>query len=186
MTPTNPLTHMTRKARTTRAIRSLGVVVAAVLGLGVIGLAAAQPGGAGAAGGGQPGAAQHGVRFGYVDVFLDSGERGLAVYQVELRASAGDIRIVGVEGGDTAAFAGPPRYDPAALLDGERIVLGDFSTGSPLPSGRVRIARVHLRMDGPPPALVLDLVVAGDAGGERIDAVASYATSFQTQNGRTP
>ena len=164
--------------------RATLAAVLALLGMAAIAVATAQPGGDGAVR--QPEAGALGVRFGYVDVFIDSGERGLAVYQVELRATAGDIRIVGVEGGDTAAFAGPPRYDPAALLDGERIVLGDFSTGSVLPRGRTRLARVHLRIDGPPPSLVLDLVVAGDAGGERIDAVASSTTSFQTQNGRNP
>ncbi len=151
--------------------------------MAAIAVATAQPGGAGAVGGEQPTAASLGVRFGYVDVFIDSGERELAVYQVELRATSGDVRIVGVEGGDAAAFAGPPRYDPAALTDGERIVIGDFSTGAVLPSGSTRIARVHLRLDGPPPELALTLAVAGDAEGERLDATASYTTSIQTQNG---
>ncbi len=124
-----------------------------------------------------------GPRFGYVDVFIDSGETPLAVYQVELRATVGDIRIVGVEGGDAAAFAEPPHYDPAALLDGERIVLGDFSAGGELPVGRTRIARVHLRIEGPAPALALTLDVAGDADANAINAQTSYEASFQTQNG---
>jgi hypothetical protein len=161
--------------------RAVLAAVLALLGMAAIAVATAQPGGDGAVG--QPEAGALGVRFGYVDVFIDSGERELAVYQVELRATAGDVRIVGVEGGDPAAFAGPPRYDPAALADGERIVIGDFSTGAVLPSGSTRIARVHLRLDGPPPALELTLAVAGDEEGERISTTVSYTTSFQTQKG---
>jgi hypothetical protein len=147
-------------------------------------LAAAQPTG-GAASPAQPAGRPDvtGPRFGYVDVFIDSGGTPLAVYQVELRATAGDIRIVGVEGGESAAFAGPPRYDPAALLDGERIVLGDFSTADDLPVGRTRIARVHLRIDGPAPALALTLDAAGDVHANAIHAQTSYEASFETQNG---
>lgn len=170
----------------TRTLRHAWVALAGLLGLAAIAVATARPGGAGA-GAGQPQAQPDaGVRFGYVDVFIDSGEAELAVYQVELRATAGDIRIVGVEGGDPAAFADPPRYDPAALADGERIVLGDFSSDAALPSGRSRIARVHLRIDGPAPALALSLGVAGDAAGGQVSAIASYTTSFQTQNGSNP
>ena len=168
----------------TRAPRRLALALAGLLA--AVALATAQPGGAGAVEGAQPETAETGVRFGYVDVFIDSRDAELAVYQVELAATAGDIRIVGVEGGDPTAFAGPPRYDPAALADGERIILGDFSTDAALPTGKSRIARVHLRIEGPPPALALTLAVAGDAAGERIDASTSYTTSFQTQNGSNP
>jgi hypothetical protein len=161
------------------------LVLAALLGAGAIALAAAQPAAQPA---NEP--SEHvkttGPRFGYVDLFINSGEAPLAVYQVELRATAGDIRIVGVEGGDAAAFAEPPHYDPAALLEGERIVLGDFSTQPNLPAGRTRIARVHLRIDGPAPVLALTLDVAGDADANAINAKTSYEASFETQNGSNP
>ncbi|QKK09746.1 MAG: hypothetical protein HND58_17310 [Planctomycetota bacterium] len=166
--------------------RVMMLVLTALLGATAISLASAQPAGAGAEAAGQPESAIQGVRFGYVDLYIDSGEVPMAVYQVELRATAGDIRIVGVEGGDSAAFSEPPRYDPVALTRGERIVLGEFSTGSALPSGRTRIARVHLRIDGPPPVLELTLATAGDSAAAPINATASFTTSFQTQDGSTP
>jgi hypothetical protein len=161
------------------------LLLAALLGAGAIALAAAQPAAQPANEASQQ-ADPTGPRFGYVDIFIDSGETPLAVYQVELRATAGDIRIVGVEGGDAAAFAEPPHYDPAALLEGERIVLGAFSTGDALPAGRTRIARVHLRIEGPPPALTLTHHVAGDADANTINAQTSYEASFETQNGSNP
>lgn len=161
------------------------LLLAALVGVAAITLAAAQPEGDPAAPD-QAAGVVTGPRFGYVDVFIDSAETPLAVYQIELRATAGDIRIVGVEGGDARAFAEPPRYDPAALTDGERIILGDFSTSADLPAGRARIARVHLRIEGPAPTLELKLDVAGDVAGNPIHAAASFEASFQTQNGSNP
>lgn len=122
----------------------------------------------------QPDLQDDGPRFAFVDVFIDSGETPLAVYQVELRATSGDIRIVGVEGGDHAAFAAPPRYDPRALQNGERIVLGAFSAAPDLPAGDSRVARVHLRIDGPDPRLDLSLTAAGDALADEINAKTSF------------
>ncbi|VAX41848.1 hypothetical protein MNBD_PLANCTO03-1978, partial [hydrothermal vent metagenome] len=87
---------------------------------------------------------------------------------------------------DATAFATPPHYDPAALQDGERIVLGAFSTQPDLPLGKTRIARVHLRLVGPPPTLALSLTVAGNANADPIDAKTSFTTTFQTQNGSNP
>lgn len=153
--------------------RYLVPLLAAMLGLSVLGLASARTGEAGA--GVRPQAGQAAVRFGYVDVFIDSGSRGLAVYQVELRATSGDVRLVGVEGGDPAAFADPPRYDPAALIDGERIIIGAFSVLRNLPQGKNRVARIHVRMVGPSPEFVVSLQVAGDRSADEIDAVVSTA-----------
>ena len=56
-----------------------------------------------------------GVRFAPVHIYLDSGDRSLAAYQFELKATAGQIEIVGVEAGEHKAFSEPPYYDPAAL-----------------------------------------------------------------------
>lgn len=171
----------------TRPSHGFALLIAVLVGGVACALAATQPTGSSAAPN-QPAAPADatGPRFGYVDVFIDSGAVPMAVYQVELRATAGDIRIVGVEGGDPVAFTDPPRYDPAALLDGERIVLGAWSTEADLPVGNTRIARVHLRLDGPPPTLALSLAVAGDAEATAIDATPSFTTSFQTQNGSNP
>ena len=55
--------------------------------------------------------------FTYVDVFIDPHGRALGAYQFELRATAGDVALVGIEGGEHAAFSHPPYYDPKALLN---------------------------------------------------------------------
>jgi len=57
------------------------------------------------------------VRFAVVDVYVDSGNQPLAAYQCGLTAARGDVKIVGVEGGEHAAFAEPPYYDPAAMMN---------------------------------------------------------------------
>jgi hypothetical protein len=87
------------------------------------------------------------VRFGALDVFLDSGAQQLAAYQFELKVTSGDVKLVGVEGGDHAAFKRPPYYDPKALA-GQRIVIAALDTGSDLPSGRTRVARLMVQVRG--------------------------------------
>jgi hypothetical protein len=91
-----------------------------------------------------------GPRFAAVDIYIDSGEKPLGAYQVELKAT-GDVRAVGIEGGESAAFREPPYYDPVALHENqlrERVVLAAFNTGKDLPTGRTRVARVHVRIGG--------------------------------------
>ena len=115
-------------------------------------------------------ATQPAVRFGYVDVFVDSGTAKLAAYQFELKAAQGTIRIVGVEGGEHAAWKDAPYYDPAALKR-NRIIIAAFNTGRDLPSGRTRVARVHLQITGPTrPEYVAQLQTAASADGKRIPA----------------
>ena len=87
------------------------------------------------------------VRFSAVDVYIDSGDQSLAAYQFELKVAAGDVTLVGVEGGDHRAFAQPPYYDTRALA-GRRIILAAFDTGSDLPRGRTRVARLMVRVRG--------------------------------------
>lgn len=93
--------------------------------------------------------AERNIRFSAVNVYVDAGQTPLAVYQVDLRASSGDVKFVGVEGGDHAAFQKPPHYDPKAM-QGNRVIIADFSTRpeSELPSGRVRVARIHVQISG--------------------------------------
>lgn len=110
------------------------------------------------------------MRFAPLHVYLDSGNEPLAAYQFELKASAGQIRIVGVEGGEHAAFQEAPYYDPAALMN-ERIIIAAFNTGSGLPEGRTRIATIHLQILGDAePEYELDLAVAADADGRELPA----------------
>jgi hypothetical protein len=105
------------------------------------------------------------LRFTYVDVYVDSGRAALAAWQARLVDPSGRALIVGVEGGEDAAFAEPPYHDPAALQGGE-IVLAAFHTGHAGPAGRTRVARLHLAVRGDAPVdftTTLE-VAASDAG----------------------
>jgi hypothetical protein len=118
--------------------------------------------------------AQPGVRFAPLHIYIDSGNKSLAAYQFELKATAGQIKIVGVEGGQSEAFKEAPYYDPAALAK-DRIKIAAFSTGSNLPKGRTRIATIHLQIIGNvEPQYMLKLIVAGDADGQEIPAEISF------------
>lgn len=115
-----------------------------------------------------------GVRFAPLHIYLDSGAKALAAYQFELNTAAGQIEIVGVEGGEHKAFSEPPYYDPAALAQ-NRIIIAAFNTGQDLPTGRTRIATVHLLIKGDvEPQYKLDLTVAGDADGDKIPAEITF------------
>jgi hypothetical protein len=117
-------------------------------------------------------------RFEAVDVFVDSGDVPLAAYQFELAAEVGQITIVGIEGGDPAAFKEAPYYDPAALNRQHRIIVAAFSTARDLPKGVTRVARVHVYVTGDTePQYVVALKVAASADGERIPATASATAS---------
>jgi len=118
--------------------------------------------------------AQSGVRFAPLHIYIDSGNSSLAAYQFELKAAAGQIKIVGVEGGQHAAFKEAPYYDPAALAK-DRIIIAAFSTGSDLPKGRTRIATIHLQIAGDAePKYELKLIVAGDAEAKEIPAEITF------------
>ena len=114
------------------------------------------------------------VRFAPVHIYLDSGNKPLAAYQFELKAAAGQIKIVGVEGGQHKAFEEAPYYDPAALTN-DRIIIAAFDTGSELPKGRTRIATIHLQIIGDAePDYELKLTVAADADANEIPAKISF------------
>jgi hypothetical protein len=124
------------------------------------------------------------IRFAPVHIYLDSGGAPLAAYQFELivawgsrpwsqnhgqdARATGQVKIVGVEGGAHPAFREAPYYDPAALMN-ERIVIAAFHTGRDLPTGRTRIATIHLQIPGDAdPQYELNLTTAADAAGERL------------------
>jgi hypothetical protein len=102
--------------------------------------------------------------FTAVDVYVDS-PKPLAAWQVEIRT---DATIVGVEGGEPKAYAEPPFYDPKALQGG-RIVLAAFTTDAAPPSGRIRVARLHLQERGTSTSTAREIVAAAP-GGARLDA----------------
>ncbi len=110
------------------------------------------------------------VRFTPVAIYIDSGDKPLAAYQFELKATVGRIKIVGVEGGSHAAFKDAPYYDPAALAN-DHIIIAAFNTGTDLPTGRTRIATVHLQITGDAePQYELNLMAAANAEGQNIPA----------------
>ena len=110
------------------------------------------------------------VRFATVDVSVDPKGQPLAAYQLEFVADAQRVKLVGVEGGDHAAYREPPYYDPAALSR-HRVILAAFSTSSDLPRSATRVARLHLQITGnEKPAWEAKLMVAADAGAQKIPA----------------
>lgn len=114
------------------------------------------------------------ARFAALDVHLESVQP-VAAWQFELSEAGGRMRVVGVENGDSPAFAKAPYYDRKAVNDGraDRIIVADFTMRPPaeLPAGTVRIATVHVRLTGDSrPDYVLRLVTAGNATGKPVPA----------------
>ena len=115
------------------------------------------------------------VRFGHADVYIDAGGEALAAYQCEIKATAGDVTLVGIEGGEHAAFNQPPYYDAKALGQ-QRIILGAFNTGADLPRGRTRVARLMVRIAGPArPAYGATVQIAASPDGKPIAATVSIS-----------
>ena len=122
-------------------------------------------------------ASKDSIRFEAIDVFLDSGDLPLAAWQLELRSLTQDVEIVGIEGGEHPAFKEPPFYDPRAM-NNNRVILGAFNTGSDnqLPSGRSRVARVHVQITGPGERLWhTELTTSASSDGRNIPAELSIA-----------
>lgn len=110
------------------------------------------------------------TRFAPVHIYIDSAGKSLAAYQFELKATSGQVKIVGVEGGEHPAFSEAPYYDPAALMN-SRIIIAAFNTGHNLPTGRTRVATLHLQILGDAePEYGLTLVTAADADGTETPA----------------
>jgi len=114
-----------------------------------------------------PGAGE--MRFRALDVIIDTGGRPLAAWQIEIRGEDGASKIVGVEGGEPAPFAGAPYYDPAALQGG-RIIIAAFTTDENPPAGKIRVARLHLAEPGGDQLnYSARILAAATRGGERIE-----------------
>jgi hypothetical protein len=119
------------------------------------------------------------ARFAPVHIYLDAAGKPLAAYQFELKATSGQIKIVGVEGGEHPAFREAPYYDPAALTH-DRIIIAAFNTGTQLPQGRTRLATIHLQILGDAePQYELKLITAADAEGENMPAKLTLETGEQ-------
>ena len=119
------------------------------------------------------------VRFAPMQVYVDSGEQGLAAFQFELKAVRGQVQIVGIEGGEHKAFEEPGYYDPAAMAN-DRVIIGAFNTGKDVPTGRTRVATIHLQITGEVrPEYELKLAVAADPQGEEIATEITFETGEQ-------
>ena len=141
-------------------------LVATVLSLGLA-VAAAAEARADVAGAGR-------VRFLNVAIYVDAGAKSLAAWQLEFLVRAGDVEVVGVEGGEHAAYADPAYYDPSALRE-DRLVLAAFDTGANVPTGRTRVATLHLMVRGAAAAeFDVRLVVAADRDGRSFDAAVEF------------
>lgn len=112
------------------------------------------------------------VRFDAIDVFVLTGNKPIAAYQLDLSAVKGNVTIVGLEGGDADVFAAPPFYDPLAIQN-DRVIIAYFSTAkvNALPSGKVRIATIHVQITGNvEPEYDAKLTAAATVDGKPIDA----------------
>ena len=117
-----------------------------------------------------------GLRFVPLTIHLDS-PAAVAAWQFELKDRNGAMKVVGVENGGHPAYPRAPYYDREAVArgDAERIVLADYSLAEEgrLPIGRVRLATLHLMLEGEPD-FELRLVVATTPAGRAIDASISF------------
>ena len=126
------------------------------------------------------------VRFAALEILLESA-KPVAAWQFGLSEASGRMRVVGVENGDSPAFAKAPYHDRRAVSDGraDRIIVADFTLRpeAELPVGKIRIATVHVRLTGDSePEYVLRLVTAGNAQGEPVPA----SVHLNNQPGRPP
>jgi len=104
--------------------------------------------------------------FAALDIYIDPAGSPLAAYQIELLADPAQVAIVGIEGGSHPAFAEPPYYDPAALMN-HRVIIAAFNIGKDLPTARTRVATIHVRITGDAkPSYEAKLQTAGDSEGK--------------------
>lgn len=115
------------------------------------------------------------IRFEAIDVFIDAGKEPLAAYQFELQSRTAGVEIVGIEGGEHEAFSEPPYYDSRAMNQ-NRVIIAAFNDGDLLPSGRSRVARIHVQLQGPGVKEYEGrLTVSATVNGKRIPASVSVA-----------
>ena len=115
------------------------------------------------------------IHFRAVEIFVDSTNKPLAAYQLEFTASGTNAKIVGIEGGEHVAFKEAPFYDAKAMQH-ERVIIGAFSTAKAdkLPTGKTRVATIHLQTTGElPPRYEVQVKAAATVGGKKISVHAN-------------
>jgi len=126
------------------------------------------------------------VSFVPFHVFIDPHGKPLACYQIEIMATAGDVNLVGIEGGDSAAFNKAPYYDPRALQQGKRIIIGAYSLAGDLPAGNTRVATLMVRVAGTAePRFAAKLQVAATTDATAISASVSVIAPSKASAGET-
>jgi hypothetical protein len=119
-----------------------------------------------AAGSGEPRPAPD---FVPVDVYVDSGAEQIVAYQLELTYDGAGVKVLSLEGGDPDAFDDAPHYDPAGMSGGRMVIAAFTTDDAGAPSGRHRLARLHLRVaPGASADIEARVVTAARPGGERI------------------
>lgn len=110
------------------------------------------------------------MQFSAVDVYVDPQGQPLAAYQLEINALPQGMKLVGIEGGDAAAFHDPPYYDPRALMGG-RIIIAAFNLDKDLPTQKSRVATLMFQIPaGAKPNYTTNLQVAASPEGRIIHA----------------
>lgn len=118
-----------------------------------------------------------GAEFAVYDVYVDSAGEPLAAYQLKISDRRAAVKIISVEGGEHASFAEAPKFDAKAIQrDVIKIAAFSLDGREKLPSGRVRIASLHVEV-GPGLAPNWNAIVeaAGSAGGKKISAEVSIS-----------
>ncbi|HYE61061.1 MAG TPA: hypothetical protein VD997_03615 [Phycisphaerales bacterium] len=96
------------------------------------------------------------------DVVIDAGSEPLSAWQVEVKDTLKHARIVGIEGGQPGPYSGAPHYDPKAI-QGEHVIIGAFTTKD-APTGKVRVARLHVMAEGGTPSFTTTITAAAPGG----------------------
>ncbi|MDB5171935.1 MAG: hypothetical protein JWN51_708 [Phycisphaerales bacterium] len=128
-----------------------------------------------------PASAPERVTFVPIHVVIDPGGKALAAYQIEIAADAGDVMLVGIEGGDDPAYADAPYYDKRAMQK-KRIIIAAFNTGTALPTAPTRVATLMFRVAGTvEPHYSATLQVAASSDGKPIPATVTLSPNVQTR-----
>lgn len=134
-------------------------------------------------------AESEGSRFRAIPIVIDPGGAPLAAWQAELTHAEG-VRLVGIEGGASPAFAEPGFHDPvAAERDVPRMIVAGYSAAaaSDLPTGPTRVGTLMVRLaaaDADTPILVLQ--AAADPAGEPVDAELVAVDAATAGDARSP
>jgi hypothetical protein len=112
------------------------------------------------------------TRFAVYDLYISPKVEPLAAYQIKIKATTGNVKIISVEGGEHSAFKEAPFFDPKAIQKGT-IKLAAFSTkeAAELPARQTRVASIHIQTDRTDEVpFDLDLQVVATTNGRPIGA----------------